>query len=183
MTMPYIRILLFLYLFFISKIVCAWNFSLEFTNVSSIDDSNLEEINVIYRCNYLKSQNNSSSSDTSNKFCNSYESSALNKANEYCEKKNLFFKELTRNQIKRNSEVRDYSNGYGFGFNTEQFDTAILFKCVSQADLQYQPDQAIKDQENERELEFYKELDKEKNRENSRPQGIIRTPHNGKNTK
>ena len=181
--MSYIRILLFLYLFFISKVVCAFNLPLEFTNVSSIDDSNLEEIKVIYRCNHLKSENNSSSTDTSNKFCNSYESSALYKAKEYCEKKNLFYKELTRNQIKKDSEVRDYSNGYGFGFDTVQFDTAILFKCSSQADLQYQPDQAVRDQERERELEFYRELEEEKKREKSRPQGIIRTPHNGKDTK
>lgn len=178
--MPFKKILLFLSFIFI----CRYAFSLDlfsfFLNPSSIDDSNSNEIKITYQCQKTTSGLLTLLEfhlDNENKACATLEQKTWYKAKEYCEKRNLEFNEISRST--KNSPLIDLTcsnESYcSSRVRGEILETEIKFICS------IYPDKPIKDSERDREREFFRQLEEEKQRENSRPQGMIRTPHNGKN--
>ena len=134
------RILLFLCLFFSYNAVFALDLTLYFTNVSSIDESNVDELKVVYRCHkttggLLGLFKNTAENES--KACAGWEQKAWYKAKDYCEKKSL---EL--HEVSRTSASSPFSNGICSkgDCNTnlaigDVLDTEIRFRCSSDSIL------------------------------------------------
>jgi hypothetical protein len=146
------------------------------TGVGSVKD-NGDEYSILYEC----------TTELELTSCDDKEKRAIENAIQFCKNKNLYFSEIRRDS--------NQSNSYGSGFlsgnvwissdawDHKVFETNIVFNCTNQKPETQQnkyTEEELKKIEQERDKEFYKQLDEEQKREKSRPQGVIMTPHNGK---
>ncbi len=115
----------------------ALDLSFAFTNVSSIEEINADKLKVRFRCENTTSGIMTlfeSTSKAESKACAQWEQKAWYKAREYCEKRNLYLMEISRETKNSPSNTTlCYGDGYcssrSFGDNV---DTDIYFTCLTE---------------------------------------------------
>lgn len=142
------KYILSFFLFYSSSAFC-FDLSLYFTNVSSIDDRNVDELKVVYRCHKTTSGLLAlfdSHAENEIKACADWEQKAWYKAKEYCEKKSLKFNEIRRStEISKSSNLictqNDCSTSLGYG---DQIDTEVKFECTENSPINQSHEEAQK---------------------------------------
>jgi hypothetical protein len=132
------KILFIILLGFSSVSLAFFDLSLAFTNVSSIDENIANKLKVTFRCHNTTSGIMTlfeSTSKAESKACAQWEQKAWYKAKEYCEKRNLYLMEISR-ETKNSPSNTTLCNGDSYcssGSYGDNVDTDIYFTCSTEA--------------------------------------------------
>jgi len=151
------KILFIILLSFSSASLAFFDLSLVFTNVSTIEEINADKLKVTFRCHNTTSGIMTlfeSTSKDESKACAQWEQKAFYKAKEYCEKRNLFIKELNRD-TKNSPSNTTLCNGDSYcssGSYGNNIDTDIYFTCSTEAAIDKSMEDAQAKSKEEHEL-------------------------------
>ncbi len=132
------KILFIILLTFYQVSLAFFDLSFAFTNVSAIEEINADKLKVTFRCHNTTSGIMTlfeSTSKAESKACAQWEQKAWYKAKDYCEKRNLFIKELNRD-TKNSPSNTTLCNGDGYCSSRsygDNVDTDIYFTCQTES--------------------------------------------------